>query len=175
MLFPFPLPPTLPPSFYEHAPIAICPLQLQRPDITLHWGNKPSQDQGLFLPLMLDYAILCHICGCSHGSLHVYSLVGGLVPASSGGVWMVDIVILPMVLQTPSVPSVFSLKPPLGSPRSVQWLTATILICISRTLAEHLRRHLYLSPVTKLFLTSAIVTGFGGCNWDGSPGRAVSG
>jgi hypothetical protein len=30
-------------------------------------------------------AILCYICNWSHGSLHVYSLVGGLVPGSSGG------------------------------------------------------------------------------------------
>jgi hypothetical protein len=30
-------------------------------------------------------AILCYICGWSHGSLHVYSLVGGFVPGNSGG------------------------------------------------------------------------------------------
>jgi hypothetical protein len=36
----------------------------------------------------------------------VYSLVGGLVPESSGGVWLVDIVVFPMRLQTPSAPSV---------------------------------------------------------------------
>jgi hypothetical protein len=29
-------------------------------------------------------AILCYICGCSHEFLHVYTLVGGLVPGSSG-------------------------------------------------------------------------------------------
>jgi hypothetical protein len=29
-------------------------------------------------------AILCYICSWSNGSLHVYSLVGGLVPGSSG-------------------------------------------------------------------------------------------
>ena len=31
------------------------------------------------------------------------------------GVWLVDIVVLPMELQSPSVPSVLSLTPPLGS------------------------------------------------------------
>jgi hypothetical protein len=46
---------------------------------------EPSQDQGPLLPLMLDKAILCYICCWSHGSLHVYSLVGGLVLGSSGG------------------------------------------------------------------------------------------
>ena len=34
---------------------------------------------------MSHKAILCYICSWSHGSLHVYSLVGGLVPGSSGG------------------------------------------------------------------------------------------
>ena len=38
---------------------------------------------------------------------------------------MVDIVVLPMGLQTPSAPSVLSLTPPLGTPCSVQWLTAS--------------------------------------------------
>jgi hypothetical protein len=37
------------------------------------------------LPLMFSKAILCYICGWSHGPLHVYSLVGGLVPGNSGG------------------------------------------------------------------------------------------
>jgi hypothetical protein len=32
---------------------------------------------------MPDKAILCYICSWSHGSLHVYSMVGGLVPESS--------------------------------------------------------------------------------------------
>jgi hypothetical protein len=42
------------------------------PHIPLHWGIKPSQDQGPPLPLMPDNAILCYICSRSHGSLHVY-------------------------------------------------------------------------------------------------------
>ena len=53
--------------------------------IPLHWGIKPSQDQGPLLPLMSDKAILCYICSWSHGSLQVSSLVGGLFPGSSGG------------------------------------------------------------------------------------------
>jgi len=44
-------------------------------------------------------AILCYICNWSHGPLHVYSLVGSLVLGSFGGVWLVDIVVLPMGLQ----------------------------------------------------------------------------
>jgi len=50
----------------------------------LHLGNKSSEDQELPLLLMPIKTILCYICGWSHGSLPVYSLVGGLVPGSSG-------------------------------------------------------------------------------------------
>jgi hypothetical protein len=49
----------------------------------------------------------------------VYSFVGGLVPEISwggGGVWLVDIVVFPLGLQTPSTPSVLSLTPLLGTP-----------------------------------------------------------
>jgi hypothetical protein len=60
------------------------PLLPHCPCIPLHWGIKPSQDQGSLLPLMSNKAILCHICGWIHGFLFVYSLVGGLVPGSSG-------------------------------------------------------------------------------------------
>jgi hypothetical protein len=54
------------------------------PGTPLHWGIKPSQDQGPPFPLMPDKDTLCYICNWSHGPLHVYSLVGGLVPGSSG-------------------------------------------------------------------------------------------
>jgi hypothetical protein len=67
-----------------------------------------------------------------------------------------------MRLQTPSVPSVLPLTPPLGSPCSVQWLAVSICICICQALAESLRRQLYQVPVSKHFLASAIVTGFTG-------------
>jgi hypothetical protein len=46
---------------------------------------------------------------------------------------------------------------------------------ICQALAEPLRRELYQAPVSKLLLASTIVSGFGGCLWDGSPGWAVSG
>jgi hypothetical protein len=45
----------------------------------------------------------------------------------------------------------------------------SIHFCISQALAEPLRRQLYQAPVNKLLLASAIVSGFGGCLWDGSP------
>jgi hypothetical protein len=38
---------------------------------------------------------LCYICGWSHGYLHVYSLVGGLVLGSSGGsCWLILLLFL---------------------------------------------------------------------------------
>jgi hypothetical protein len=75
-------PPT--PCFYEGDPLPTQPLQPSHPDIPLHWGIKPPQAQGPLLPLMSNKAILCHIQSWSHGSLHVYSFVGGPVPGSSG-------------------------------------------------------------------------------------------
>jgi hypothetical protein len=90
-------------------------------------------------------------------------------------IWLVDIVVLPMGLQTPSAPSVLFLTCPLGSSCSVQWLVVSICFCICQALAEPLRRQLYQAPVSKLFLASTIESGFGVCIREGSPGRAVSG
>jgi hypothetical protein len=64
---------------------------------------------------MSNKAIFCHICGQRHRLLHVYTLVGGPVPGSSGGVWPVDTVAPSMGLQTPSAPSVPSPSPSLIS------------------------------------------------------------
>ena len=50
-------------------------------------------------------------------------------------IWLVDIVVLPMVLQTPSAPSFVSLTLPL-----VLWFAASICLCICKTLAGLLRR-----------------------------------
>jgi len=152
--YPFPpshTPSTLPLLLWGCSPSHL-PTPTSMPCITLYSGNEHSQDQGIFLLLLLDNSILCYICDWSHGSLHVYSLVGGLVLGSSSGIWLVDIVVLTMGLQTPSAPSVFSLTPPLGSPCSIQWLAASILIYISKSLAEPLRGHPYLAPVNKHFL-----------------------
>jgi hypothetical protein len=74
-----------------------------------------------------------------------------------------------MTDKSPSAPSVLPL-----TPQSDGW-AASIHICISQDMAEPLRRQLYQAPVGKHFLASAIVSGFGVCMWDGSPGGAVSG
>jgi hypothetical protein len=62
---------------------------------------------------------------------------------SGGAVWLIDIVVLPMGLWTPSAPSVLSLAPPLGTLCSVQWLAVSIRLCIYQALAESLRRQLH--------------------------------
>ena len=83
------------------------------------------------------------------------------------GYWLVHIVGPPMGLQTPSVPLVLSLGPPLETLCSVQWLADTIHLCICQALAEPLRKQLYQVPVSKQLLASTIVSGFGDCIWDG--------
>jgi hypothetical protein len=59
----------------------------------------------------------------------------------------------------------------LGSPNSVWWLPVSICISISQVLGEPLRGQPYQTPVSKSFLASAIVSGFGVCRWDGSLDR----
>jgi hypothetical protein len=91
------------------------------------------------------------------------------------GVWLVDIVVLPMELQTPLAPLILSLTPPLGNPCSVQWLAVSIHLCICQSLVEPLRSQLYQDSVSKHFLASAIVSWCRVCIWDGSLGRTISG
>jgi len=155
--------PVSPPQTLPCPPPPLClyedsPLSTHQPycsSIPLCWSIKPPQDQGPPLPMMPDKAILCYICSWSHGFPHVYSLV----PGSSGlGVQLVDIV-LPMGLQFPSAPSVLPLGLPLGFLGSVQWLAMSMCICIGQALAEPLRGQPYQVPVSKHFLTSAIVWG----------------
>jgi hypothetical protein len=123
---------------------------------------------------MTNKAILCYTCRWSHGFLHVYSLVGGLIPGSSGGYWLVHIVVPSMGLQSPSAPWFLFLAPPLETLCSVQWLVESIHLCVCQALAEAFRRQLYQAPVSKHLLASKIVSGFGYCTWDGSSGGTMS-
>ena len=88
---------------------------------------------------------------------------------------MVDIVVLPMGLQTHSVPSVLFLTPSLGMLCSDQWMAVSIHFHICPTLTEPLRRQLFLASVSKYFLASTIVSEFDDCIWNGSPSGTVSG
>ena len=77
-------------------------------------------------------------------------------------VWLIDIVVFPMELQTPSAPSVL-------------WLSVSIHLCICQALPEPLRRQLYQAPLSKHFLASTIVSEFVDCIWDESSGGKASG
>ena len=74
-------------------------------------------------------------------------------------VWLVDIAVLPMRLQSPSAPTGLALTSPLGSSHSVHCLAVSI--CIGQALAEPLRGQLHWTPVSKYFMASVIMFGFG--------------
>jgi hypothetical protein len=55
-------------------------------------------------------------------------------------------------------------------------MAVNIHVSICQALAEPLRRQIYHALVNKLVLATAIVSGFGGCLWDGSPcGQSLDG
>ena len=128
----------------------------------------------------MDFCVLNHP-SWSHGSLHVYSLVGSLVPGSFGCVcvWGGSLAVWyccsPMGLQTPSAPSVLSLTPPLGNPvlsPVVGWEHLPVYVSDSDIASQETT---ITSSCQQYFFPSAIVSGFCVCIWDGSPSRAVSG
>jgi hypothetical protein len=84
------------------------------------------------------------------------------------GYWPFHIDAPSMGLQTPSGSWVLSLPPSLGTLCSIQWMSVSIHFCICQALAVPLRRQKYQASVSKFLLESAIVSGFGGCLWDGS-------
>jgi hypothetical protein len=69
----------------------------------LSWVIKPSQDQGSPLPVMPIKAILCYISSWIHGFPPCVLFGWWFSPWElwRGGVWLVDIVVLSMDLQTP--------------------------------------------------------------------------
>jgi hypothetical protein len=147
------------------------PLLLPGLGIPLHCGIDPSQDQWPLLPLITDKAILSCICSWSYESHHVYSFVGGLV------LWgyLFHIVVPPIGVQTPSAPWVLSLVPPLETLCSGQWLAENIYFCICQALVEPPQETAISGFCQQDLLASTIVSRFGDCMWDGSPGGAVSG
>jgi hypothetical protein len=101
----------------------------------------------------------------------VYSLVGWELCWNS----LVHIDVPSMGLQTPSTPWALLIAPSLKALCSVQWMAVSIHFYICQALTETLKRQLYQVPVSKHLLESTIVSEFGDCIWDGSPGGAVSG
>ena len=109
------------PCLYEGAPPPIHPLLPPFHGISLHWVIESSQDEGPLFQLVPNKAILCYIWDWSHW---------WFIPWELWEAWLVDVVVLPMGLQTPSDPSVLFLTPSLGTLCSVQWLAASICLCI---------------------------------------------
>jgi hypothetical protein len=79
----------------------------------IDWIIEPLQNQRAPLPLISDKAILSYISSWNHGSPSVY-FGWWFSPWELWAIWLVDAVVLPMELQTPSTPSVLALTPPLG-------------------------------------------------------------
>ena len=111
---------TPPKSTYPIPPPLLTPYPNFLTCIPLFWSIEPLQDQWSLLALMSEIFIFCFICSGSQGSLHVYTLVGGLVPGNSGGYWWAHIIVPPAGLQTYSVPWVLFLGP-LGTLCSFNW------------------------------------------------------
>jgi hypothetical protein len=102
--------------------------------------------------------------------LSSFSLHWGIKPSQDHGP---PFPLMPNKAHSP--PSVLPLTPPLKSLCSVWWLAVSMCTCLGQGLTEPLRRQLYQAPVSKHFVASAIVSGFGVCMWDGSSGGKVSG
>jgi len=111
---------------------------------------------------------LCYMCICSHTVCQCAFFGWWFSPWELCEVQLVNIVVLPMGLQTSSVPSVFPLTHPFRFPCFVHCLAVCIYICIGQVLDQLLRGPLYQAHVSKCFLASPMVSGFGVCRWDGS-------
>ena len=140
--FPLQTPTAQSPSFwfYEGVCPPIHPLPPYCSNFFLSNSIKPSQDLVPPLPLMPDKPSLCYIRSWSHGSLHVYFLVGVLVPGSSGvSGWLTSLLFLwgckPLHLLC------YFFNSPTGVPVLIQWLPANICNCISQVLIVSFRRH----------------------------------
>ena len=83
-------------------------------------------------------------------------------------------IVIHMGLQSSLALLVLHLILPLWSLGSVRGLVVRICICIVQVLIEPLREQTYKARVSKHFLSSAIVLGFGICRWDICLGCMVS-
>jgi hypothetical protein len=134
--------------------------------------SNPLRPKDL-LPQMSNKAILCHLCGQSHGSLHVYSLLGGLVSGSSGEAGWLTLLLCPWGCNPPQLLQSFP-NSSIGDP-----MLSSMVVCkhpspyLSGS-GRASRRQVYQAPISKHFPASVIASVFGDCIWHGSPGWAVS-
>jgi hypothetical protein len=136
--FPFRNPLTHPPSpcLYEGAPLST---HSYLPALAFPYNGASHT-----LPMMSNKAILCHICGRSHGSLHVYSLVGGPVPETSRESGQLTVLLPPWGCKPPqllqSLLQLFHQGPPA---QSNGWLqaSASVFVRLWQSLSEdsHIR------------------------------------
>jgi hypothetical protein len=156
------------PCFYEgahpltHPLMSLCSGKEQNLLFSLMLGHPAFTGPRASSP---DKAIFCYTFGWSHRSVHMYSLVGGLNPGSSGG--GEGVLLFLMWVANP-----FSYFSPFSNSSIGDPVLNTMVGC------EHLP--LYLSgsgiasqetaPVSKYFLATSVVCGFGICIWDGSAG-----
>jgi hypothetical protein len=140
MLSPFPVSPWKPPIpfplpllLWRCSPTHPLPTPLESPTLG-HWaftGPRPSlptdalQDHPLLRMRLEPWVPPCVLLGYWFSTSEL----------REGRVWLVDIVILPMGLQTPSAPSVLSLTPLLRTLCSVQ-------ICASKTIINLKGKHI---------------------------------
>jgi hypothetical protein len=119
---------------------------------------------------MPDKAILYYIYRWSHGSLHVFSLVDGLDPGSSG--WLILLFFVwvanPFSSYNPFSNSSFGdpvISSMVGCKYHSLYLSGSGRVYQETAISDSCQHH---------FLTSRIVFAFGDCIWDESPGEAVS-
>jgi hypothetical protein len=151
------------------------PLLSSYPDIPLHWSIKYPRAQGPLLPLMYHKDIFCHIFGQHHWSLHVYYLVGGPVPRSSGASGLFILLLPPWDCKLPHLLQSLLQLLHQGTLCSDQCLAVCICLCTCQGVTEPLRIHPNQASISKPFPASTIASGFCGFIWDGSPGGAISG
>jgi hypothetical protein len=122
---------------------------------------------------MSNKSTLCYIFHWRHGALHVFSLVGGLVPGSyEGSGWLMLLFFL-WVANPFSSFSPFSnsfigntvLRPMVGCEHPLLNLSGSGRASQETAISGSCRMH---------FLASTILSGFGDYIWGGSPGGAVS-
>jgi hypothetical protein len=149
---PYPIPS---PCFYEAAPPSTHSLSPHCPSIPLHRAINPSQDQGASPPIDAWK-------GLPPLHMQLEPCVPPCVrfgwwfnPWELRGVWLVDIVVLPMGLQTSSAPTVLSLTSPLVAQLD-GWLQASTSVLVR--LWQSLRRQPYQTSVSKHVLASATVS-----------------
>jgi hypothetical protein len=155
--------------FPTHSP-TLAPL-LQHPP-TL--GHQTSTGPRASLPLMSDKVTLNYICIWSHGSLHVHSLVGGLVPGSTG--WSSQLMLFflwgcsqPLCSSSPSTSSpsrVVELSLMVGSKHP--YLHWSVAGRTSQGIATP-------DSCQQVPFGNSNTVGFSVCRQDGSPGGAVPG